>query len=283
MKLSHVMLTAAGFLLCGLPASVDAAFVVSGYSIMSDANNDLPPDLDEPAPANVPLGVVNFAVFENTGTVADDAFLTSLGFVPATTADYLYLYQIVNTGASTINTFNIGADVASVEQFGWIAGAVFTDAAGAISVSNPYIGTVSAEDPSLDGLPTSAGEPGAVTGTTTNLLASSPVLATLNPPPSGGNIFDNPPGDGNVAYFFFPPSIPTAGVSSTSSLLFLTSDTPYAYLVSAFGTYANSNHSYNELPAPSTLPLPTSIALLASGVPGLLGLRMFLRRKQGNA
>ena len=96
-------------------------------------------------------GTVNFAVFNKTGGSAGDVWNTGLaGFDAAftqgtgsavldTTVAYLYVYQIVNDGATAvaISAFSQQAG-SSVTSYGLWAGKGLSDGSGAVSAANPF-------------------------------------------------------------------------------------------------------------------------------------------------
>jgi hypothetical protein len=96
-------------------------------------------------------GTVNFAVFNKTGGSAGDVWNTGLaGFDAAftqgtgsavldTTVGYLYVYQIVNDGATTVAISAFSQSTGnSVTSYGLWAGKGLSDGSGAVSDSNPF-------------------------------------------------------------------------------------------------------------------------------------------------
>lgn len=279
--LAGLMLAA---LLIASPRGAEAAFVVSGYSSFVDHISTNGGTIDS-VPTGVAYGVVNFAVYENTtGDWVTALGLTGLaneggtvaGSGPAgvdTSAEYVYFYQIVNVGTTPIDQLQVGMNPIDASSVGYVTGTSLSDGA-AITSANPYLGANPGTQPleaGGNGVPTSLGG-------LTGLAASSGVNNAFGSAISGpgGTIPPNSPATGNVAFNFvaFAGNV-TIAPGAYSTLLFITSHKSYGYLT---GTLNDGGLTYNELPAP--VPLPATLALLASGVPGLMGIGFFLRRKQ---
>lgn len=269
-------------LLIGSARSARADFVVSGYSSFVDGSNTTA-GVQLTLPPGSANAVVNFAVYENNGTTGNwvvDLGLTGLaneggtllGTGPAgvdTGADYVYFYQIVNLGTSSVDQLQVGMAPIDASSVGYVAFTSLSDGA-AITGANPYLGA----DPGS--LPLEAGANGVPTSTggLVGLASSSGTnnaYGSASPGP-GGTIAPNPSTTGNVAFNFVPFPIASGGYST---LLFITSYKPYGYRTSTVNDGATT---YNELPAP--VPVPATLALLASGVPGLMGVGFMLRRRQ---
>jgi hypothetical protein len=284
-RISTTAIVAAAFVAATVPAHAD--FVVSGYSHFVDKVNDLPPDIDLNTPPTQANAVINFAVYENTS----GNWATALGLTPTklgtpavdTSAAYVYFYQVSNVGTSGISQVQIGADVSTVTSIGYISSTIFNDTAangGAVgSSSNLFLGphttTGASADPSLNGLPTyaSAGYLGHPTTPFTS-GSQNPSAGSF----TGPYIFSNPTGTLSIRFFFLDGGDPTLDVGESSSILFITSNSPnWAYMTSHV---LDGGDTYNELPAPAAVPVPATAVLLISGAPGLLACGWCLRRRQ---
>ena len=264
--------------------TVNADFVLSGYSSFVDKDATVS-GVQLTSPAGSANAVVNFAVYQNP---SGHNWTTDLGLSPTsggvflpdgpvdTTAPYVYLYQVVNTGTSPLELLQIGVNPNEVTSSGYIGGQVFTDANGLITNLNPYLGTPNPSSQPLEaggnGVPTSLG---GLTGTG-SAAGVAPVFESFSPGP-GGTLSPNASSAGVITYTFSPVPNFSINIGGYSTLLFLTSSSPYTYLTSAIH---DGSATYNELPSAQAVPLPPALALFASGLPVMFGVGLFLRRKQ---
>jgi hypothetical protein len=291
-------------MLLGALGSAEAGFVVSGYSSFVDQSNVVPgiqlPPGSPPATASG-YAIVNFAVWDDT---AAGSWITNMGLDPTkvneggTTAgtglagvdqgaNYVYFYQVINTGPTDVEILQVGMNPSQASSVGYITGSTFVDGDGLINTTtNAYIGAdpggpqPQPQEAGANGVPTSAA--GGVVGIST-APASGYRLPSYNSasPGPASTIFPNPTSTGVVQFNFVNPN-PGApnnnGVivpGGSSVVLFITSNVPWGYATSGVHDTVTT---YNELPAP--VPLPATLALLASGIPGFLGAGWFLRRRQ---
>jgi len=227
-------------------------------------------------------GVINFAVYQNTGS----NWLTTLG-VTATqltnsnkdltgnidaTAKYVYMYQIVNTklvdpGKNDLVALNVAVDKASVTGYGSLKGDVFKDAAGNVGgTGNTRLdkGKDSDTSPNPEGFPID-GKPsfafGAGDPTTSVAIAQNDSSATNALSASYSDLPNGPPDYSPFLRFNFGE----LGQDQYSSIVFITSNVApifYAGILQQGTEYtAGDVSTMNRAPEPGTM------ALLALGLP----------------
>jgi len=274
-KLSLIAISTA--LAFGFADSAKADLVVSGYSSFVDKDATTPGVQGTSGTGN---GVVDFVVYFNP---AGHDWVADLGLAAVglgsgnppvdSSASYVYFYEVVNTGTSSLEQIQIGAVPGLVSSEGYITGTVFADAGGAINGGNPYLGP----NPGL--MPQEAGGNGSPTSIGgfagfASAVGVSPSGVQMDTGPSG-TIDPNPLTTGFVQFDYAKGTNPIL-VGGNSTVLFLTSNSLGGWLTTALHDTVTT---YNELPAPggAPLPVPATIVLLLSGVPTLLGAR-FIRK-----
>jgi len=226
------------------------------------------------APGN-DKGVVSFAVYDNS----KGDFLSSLGLSASAVsnltgsgavdlnANYIYLYQVVNTAATNpvVDAFKV-MNPDAFTSAGYFTNRVFTDGAGAVSATNPGLGTNPSGDDGLDGNPSNKNQ--TVSGT-------QRLAASINP--SATDLGNGGDGNGFVTFFFTPPLLGGVGVipaQKTSTIVILTSRYAPQY---AEGGIQDGTRSDGDIPTAVT-PEPGSLVLWGVGGVGLFGL--YLRRRR---
>jgi hypothetical protein len=236
-----------------------------------------------PGLPNIPAqgdGVVNFAVYEND----DDDLSEFAGFSPTSlillslvdeTADYVYMYQIVNTnpdiggggeGALVHLTIPLPYGVSSVTSVGYFDGYVFDDATpggdptgptgfgGNTRLGGPEV-TSPAEDVPGDASPSFSGAVLDSPPLVGSLGATDPILALLDSTASP---------DALDFYVLLTPS-------SYTSVMFLTSNLPPVYKPPS--TLHNSPYqTLADIPVPGPEPSTTvmGIGVLVCGLVGIV-------------
>ncbi|PQO29798.1 hypothetical protein DTL21_27580 [Bremerella cremea] len=252
------------------PLSVEAGFLpgFSGNSVMGmpGASGD---------------ATVSFSVYETTDSdwtndfgVPFQSAITALGGTSLVSdASYVFFYQVVNTNPNPsandpLSNFRVSS-ASEFNSFGTVNGFVFNDADGAVGpTTNPSLGSsASPIDMVLDGVPSESG-----------------VV------PSGSGFAANGSAVG-------APGITASYLSSVDELRFtLPSVAPNAYTSILFATVSGNFTippvvygkgmsldgvaTYGDIPTPT--PVPAGLALLFTGLPGVLGM-FFWRRKQAVA
>jgi len=229
------------------------------------------------------VGVISFSVFETSapganwinelnsalslsGAAALKASTPNAGGVDAT-ARYVYMYQVVNTGATDALENLKVANPASFTSAGNLlnsaanpSSVVFEDTNGQVKTTNGNIGL--GKNPSADdivnGVPSTSG----ATVSTISALNTA-VRADSTDLDFGGN-------SGFVQFNFQRPVI---GVAKVSTIVFLTSDHGPYY---ARGLVRDGSNSDGDIPT-AVAPEPGSLTIAAIG---LCGLGTFYRRRR---
>lgn len=314
LKFAAVMVTAcaiAGFASTGVRA--DTTGFASGFVGNSQMSDDTTPGVFDSA-------VVSFAVFHNAdggswvtalqnflgagSATLNPKLLVGGGATLDTNAQYVYMYQVVSTVATTSNLEELKAPGANIfTSAGQFVGQIFqtlspqppgpppgplaptnvtgTQHPGAVLPSTLGLGTLTGTDDVPDGNPSASnglvlnivnnpGNPG-----TTVWDASAVDLF------GAGTIGD---GSGNLTWHFGGIPDPSIGgqqnkiaPDNTSSIMFATSDVAPAGFNTGF--IHNTGQSNGDLPTPA--PEPGSLVLAGMGIASLLGYHV--RRRKLNA
>lgn len=248
-------------------ASVSAQ---AGWVPLANGNSQFGPPSD---PAD---GIVSFAVWE-TGANTDWVTELGLGSVVSplmgtvdTDAAFVYFYQVTNNNPSgelndhSLSLLMVPESAPGVyTSAGYLAGTVFDDGSPVGPTTNIALGTdVSPADVTGDETPSVYQVPVGFAAGTVGAGAKAP---------TGAQVVNDllPPHDPYLQF-----TLNLLGPDQYTTVMFATSNNSPVYKI---GQLQDGLRAGGDVPAPT--PVPAGLALLFTGLPGVLGL-CFWRRKQ---
>lgn len=236
-------------------------------------------------------GVVDFAVYQNTGadggdwtqqlgltnSIASAGVLDSNGGSTVdSTAQYVFFYEVVNTapaaGNGSIANFNVNSYSNPYSSGGWLNNYVFNDTA--VTNTHPYIGTQPTGTPPDNQqyyYPSSSGQSLDPTTPFTNSGVSTTApadVASLGGAGGGGAATFQWLNINNLGFHLL-------GASHYSPVLFLTSNTGPSYAPGSLSSTSGLNPSDGNIPTQA--PEPATLLMWGAGA---LGLTLMIRRRR---